>query len=70
MQFPPAERAIGRMNGRKVLFAPVSGLGTQAGERSMVAQLYFVAVAMTQNQIMLSEQTAYGVLWWEKTFYR
>ena len=23
---------------------------------------------MTQNQIMLSEQTAYGVLWWEKHF--
>ena len=25
---------------------------------------------MTQNQIMLFEQTAYGVLRWEKTFYR
>lgn len=56
------------MNGRKVLFAPGSGLGTQGWGKLDGRGNY--NLWLLWHQIILSEQTAYGVLWWEKTFYR
>lgn len=61
--FPPAERAIGRMNGRKVLFA--TGQGYAGFWKASVT----IICGCSYDTEADYEETAYGVLWWgEKHF--